>query len=136
MLSRIDFLVNSGADFAFETTLATKSYKNLVRRAQDSGYKVTLLFFYLRSEKLAIERVRYRVEEGGHNIPVPVIKRRYRNGLNNFFNIYKEIVNEWTFIETTGNSLTKIARKRSGTETIFKKLLWDELNKTHNENRT
>ncbi len=88
MLSRIEDLLNKGISFSFETTLSTKSYKNLVLKAQEKGYKVTLLYFWLQSIELAKERVKIRVLEGGHDIPKDVIERRYLRGINNLFNIY------------------------------------------------
>jgi len=68
MLHRIGELFSEGVDFAFETTLATKSYKEKVLYAQGLGYKVTLLFFWLPSVDMAIDMVQKRVESGGHNI--------------------------------------------------------------------
>ena len=83
MLERINKLIEKGKDFAFETKLATKSYKNFVIKAKENGYHVTLLFFWLRTSDLAVKRVETRVKEGGHNIPEEVIRRRYENGLKN-----------------------------------------------------
>ncbi|KIA98345.1 zeta toxin, partial [Flavobacterium sp. KMS] len=77
MLHRINELLSNNEVFAFETTLATKSYKSKVILAQEKGYKVILLFFWLQDVNLAIERVRTRVQEGGHNIENDVIRRRY-----------------------------------------------------------
>src|SRR5215217_1319523 len=65
MLGRIEELLNTGADFAIETTLATKTYVSLVKEAQKKGYTVLLLFFWLNSPDMGIERVRKRVLEGG-----------------------------------------------------------------------
>lgn len=92
MLTRIDELLNKNISFSFETTLSTKSYKNVVLKAQKKGYKVTLLYFWLQTVELAKERVRTRVQEGGHNIPSDVIERRYSRGTNNLFEIYLKIV--------------------------------------------
>jgi predicted ABC-type ATPase len=92
MLNRIEDLLNKGINFSFETTLSTKSYKNFVLKAQKLGYKVTLLYFWLQTVELAIERVKTRVLEGGHNIPVDVIGRRYLRGIDNLFDIYLNIV--------------------------------------------
>ncbi|WP_293901736.1 zeta toxin family protein [Sphingobacterium sp. UBA5670] len=76
MLERIAELMKNKADFAFETTLFTRSYKNLVIDAQKKGYSVTILYFWLDSPSLAIQRVKKRVENGGHNIPSDVIERQ------------------------------------------------------------
>lgn len=92
MLGRINELLKNKESFAFETTLSTKSYKNKVKEAQQKGYTVTLLFFWLQSIELAKERVKTRVSEGGHNIEPDVIERRYIKGIKNLFDIYLPIV--------------------------------------------
>lgn len=95
MLQRIEKLLCSGKTFAIETTLAAKSYRNLVVKAQEKGYLVILLFFWLESQETAQKRVSQRVSEGGHNIPKEVIIRRYYSGLKNLFEIFIPIVNYW-----------------------------------------
>ncbi len=84
MLNRIKYLLSKGENFAFETTLATKSYVKFIEKAKALGYYITLLFFWLSSQELAIQRVITRVKEGGHNIPEDIIRRRYVNGLKIF----------------------------------------------------
>jgi predicted ABC-type ATPase len=91
MLQRIEELIEKRTDFAFETTLSTKSFKNTIHRAKQNGYTVTLIFLWLESTELAIQRVKNRVEEGGHNIPTETIIRRYHAGLRNLFQIYFDI---------------------------------------------
>lgn len=95
MLQRIDKLLNEGVSFAIETTLATRSYQTLVKRAHERGYIVQLLFFWLKSPSVACERVEKRVIEGGHNIPVETIHQRYHLGLKNLFEIFMPIVDYW-----------------------------------------
>lgn len=92
MLERIDELLKANKSFAFETTLATKSYKHKIKIAREKGYTITLLFFWLQNIDLAKERVKIRVAEGGHNIDPEIIERRYSNGIKNLFNIYLPIV--------------------------------------------
>ena len=92
MLTRMDELLQKGETFAFETTLATKSYKQKIEWAQANGYEVTLLFFWLDSPNIAKKRVAQRVAEGGHNIPLETIERRYYNGIANLFTIYIDMV--------------------------------------------
>ena len=95
MLTKIDKLIAGKKDFAFETTLATKSYVKTIHRAKQNGYRIVLVFFWLDSVDLAIERVKTRVLDGGHNIPKPVIIRRYYSGLSNLFNLYIPICDYW-----------------------------------------
>lgn len=93
MLNRIKELLNEGINFAFETTLATRSYRNTVLSAQKKNYHVTLLFFWLKDVTMAKKRVLSRVKEGGHYIDSHVIERRYTKGIQNLFKIYLPIVN-------------------------------------------
>ena len=111
MLHRINELLNSNKNFSFETTLATKSYKNKIIEAKEKGYNVILLFFWLESYELAIERVKTRVLEGGHNIPSDVIKRRYFNGINNLFKIYLELVDQVLIFDNSEGNHILIAEK-------------------------
>lgn len=92
MLNRIKELLSENENFAFETTLSTRSYKHTVATAKEKGYRVTLLFFWLQNIELAKERVKTRVAEGGHNIEPNVIERRYIKGIKNLFDIYLPIV--------------------------------------------
>lgn len=133
MLERIKYLIEKDQNFAFETTLSTRSYKNLVIEAQNKGYNVTLIFFHLKSEDLAVKRVETRVKEGGHDITEEIIRRRYKNGLKNFFNIFKNLVNEWMFIENSGEPYTLIAQKFQGQEKIYINGLWNTLKQKYYE---
>jgi len=128
MLHRINELLSNNVDFAFETTLATKSYRSKVTIAQEKGYKVMLLFFWLQDVDLAIERVKTRVREGGHNIETDVIKRRYENGITNLFNIYLPIVDEALIFDNTGVKAELIAQKILGYDIEIKnKIKFDKL---------
>jgi len=119
MLGRIENLLNENSDFAFETTLATRSYKSTILRAQEKGYNVTLLFFWLRTVELAKERVRIRVAEGGHNIEEDVIERRYLNGIRNLFDIYLPIANETLIFDNSEGKHEFIAKKINGELSIL-----------------
>jgi len=101
MLSRIRELMKNNVDFAFETTLASKSYVKFILEAQARGYMVTLVFFWLNSPELAIERVKTRVISGGHNIPEDVIRRRYNAGINNLSRLYLPISDYWMIIDNS-----------------------------------
>lgn len=99
MLSKIKELLTQRVTFAIETTLATKTYTNYVSMAQEAGYDVVLLFFWLDSPELAKMRVATRVAEGGHNIPADVVERRYWRGLNNLFELFIPIVDVWSIYD-------------------------------------
>ena len=118
MLRRIDELLKENVDFAFETTLATKSYKNTILKAQEKGYSITLLFFWLQSVELAKRRVEKRVSEGGHHIDNDVIERRYLNGIKNLINIYLPIVDAAFVFDNSEGKKELIAEKDEELEII------------------
>ena len=109
MLERINVLVEGEKSFAIETTLSTKSYRLLVDKAHQKGFKVHLMFFWLPNPLQAVERVAVRVREGGHDIPQDVILRRYSSGIYNLFNIYMNIVDSWIVVENYNTPRTVIA---------------------------
>lgn len=99
MLERIEFLINARISFAIETTLATRSYKHLISKAKEMGFEIQLLYFWLESPEVACQRVEKRVKEGGHNIPIKVIFRRYFSGIENLFNIFIPLVDYWAIYD-------------------------------------
>jgi predicted ABC-type ATPase len=111
MLKRIGELLHSNENFAFETTLASKNYKNQIEEAKARGYNVTLLFFWLQTIDLAKQRVKARVLSGGHNIETDVIERRYVNGIKNLFDIYIPIVDVALIFDNSEERHQLIAEK-------------------------
>ena len=111
MLNRINELLSKDISFAFETTLSTRSYKNKVIEAQQKGYTVSLLFFWLQTVELAKERVRIRVSEGGHDIDQAVLERRYKKGIKNLFDIYLPIVNGALIFDNSEGKHELLAQK-------------------------
>lgn len=101
MLERIQNLISNGTDFALETTLATRTHANVIKYAQASGYKVTLVFFWLNLPSLAVERVKMRVASGGHNIEEKTIRRRYDIGIKNLFSLYIPLCEYWMIINNS-----------------------------------
>lgn len=98
-----------------------------IREAQAQGYTVHLLFFWLSSVEVAVERVRVRVLEGGHNIPEAVIRRRYELGLRYFFGRYQNTVDNWTFVDNTQGRPAKIAEYELGQTTVLNPITWHNL---------
>ena len=119
MLARMDELLQKGETFAFETTLATKSYKQKIEWAQANGYEVTLLFFWLCNVAMAKERVAQRVAEGGHNIPLETIERRYYNGITNLFAIYIDMVDICYIFDNSEGRKELIAQKKNNKDIVI-----------------
>ena len=113
--------------FAFETTLSTRSYVKFIERAKHLDYQITCLFFWLESEELAISRVETRVNDGGHFIPEEVIRRRYKSGLKNFFNLFLPKVDNWLFVNNSGDSYEVIAEGSMNEITVNNVSQWERL---------
>ncbi|MFV0536317.1 MAG: zeta toxin family protein [Dysgonomonas sp.] len=109
MLIRMNEMLTLQEDFAIETTLATKSYANFIRRAQEVGYFVTLIYFWLDSPELAVRRVEQRVRFGGHNVPEDVVRRRYYAGMKNLFSKFIPISDYWILIDNSVDPFRMIA---------------------------
>ena len=127
MLQRIDDLIARGQDFAFETTLSSKSYIQTIKKAQAQNYHVTLLYFWLNSPQLAIERVQKRVAAGGHNVPDDVVIRRYKRGLSNFLNLYVPICDYWLMVDNSVKLPEIIAKGKIECININNSKLWYQI---------
>ena len=116
MLARMRQLAERREDFAFETTLASRSFVRLLTELQREGYDVHLLFLWLRSAELAVSRITERVRQGGHEVPPEVVRRRYRAGLSNLFRLYIPLADSWQVFDNSGrDEPTEVARGRSTT---------------------
>ena len=137
MLARMDELLQKGETFAFETTLATKSYKQKIEWAQANDYEVTLLFFWLDSPNMAKKRVAQRVAEGGHSIPSETIERRYHNGITNLFAIYIDMVDICYIFDNSEGERTPIAKKyKGGKEIIYNIDLYNQMKNSYEKERS
>lgn len=135
MLMKINYLLDRYQDFGIETTLATRSLLRIIETAKSRGYEVTILYFWLNSPDLAVQRVQARVAAGGHNIPEHVVRRRYLMGVDYFFNTYMSVCNKWMLCDNSETTFSVIA-EGSGQMTYIKdnskyRLIWDL---THNKN--
>ena len=101
MLRKVQYLFDRREDFCIETTLATRALIKMVRSAQAQGYYVTVLYFWLNSPNIAIERVAKRVATGGHDIPEETIRRRYNMGLNYLFHSYMPLCDKWILADNS-----------------------------------
>ena len=134
MLTRIKELINLKVDFSFETTLSARYFVTLVKEAQQQGYFVTMVFFWLNSIDLAVQRVRMRVSEGGHNIPEETIIKRYKMGIKNLINLYIPVCDYWIVVNNSKSPFQLIAEglNNNGIE-INDQIIWDQINKQAHE---
>lgn len=129
MQARLRELASQRRDFAFETTLASRSFAPWLQELRDSGYRAHLLFLWLSSPELAISRVAARVQQGGHHVQEETVRRRYRRGLQNFFKLYQPIVDSWALFDNgSEGGRQQIASYIGGEELHISNVrLWDTI---------
>jgi len=126
-LQRLNELELGNASFALETTLAGLGYRRRISRWKEVGFRVTLFFLWLPCEDMAIERVASRVAQGGHDIPIPDIRRCYARGLKNLTNIYLPIVDDAWVLNGAITPPEVIWRRSDGNEWVSKIDSWQSI---------
>lgn len=128
MSNRVNSLLQSGVDFAVETTLSAVSYRLIVDRAHEKGYTVILIYFWLNSPELAKKRVKLRVREGGHNVPEKIIERRYHRSVVNFFHFFIDKC-DTVMIFDNSDKAPKLIMERNAeqVEKIYNPPVYDQL---------
>jgi len=127
VLSQIHEYIRLDVDFAFESTLAGKLYANLFRELKKKGYKLHLFFLWIPDADIAILRIKDRVLEGGHNVPIEDIKRRFKRSISNFFKLYLPLLDSWVLFNNAGIEPVPIAKKNNGDIDIIEKELFEKI---------
>lgn len=128
MLEEIRRLREAGASFAFETTLASRTFAPLLRELQGEEYRIYLLYFWLKDAETAIARVANRVSLGGHHVPADIVRRRYERGVRNFFTLYRPIADTWRVYDNSGGDPLPVAQRLGATpEEIFLAETWQAM---------
>jgi predicted ABC-type ATPase len=117
VLRRLDELAAARRSFAFETTLASRSFAPRIRRLIADGYECHLVFLWLPSADLAVARVKDRVRRGGHAVPEGAVRRRYRSGLLNFFGLYRPLTTTWRMYDNSAD-VPRLIAAGAGAETL------------------
>lgn len=127
MIERLRALSDSGSDFAFETTLASRTFAPFLRGCKIKGYTVNLIYFWLQTPELAVGVAR-RVASGGHSIPEEVIRRRYERGLRNLTSLYLSLCDGWMVYENSGSNLRLVAERIINQQPIiYENELWNQI---------
>jgi predicted ABC-type ATPase len=131
MLKRLDELAGAGADFAFETTLASRSFASWIAKLRrEQGYRFHLIYLWLAEPEDLVRRVARRVELGGHSVPPEVIRRRYQRGLSNFLSLYRPIADSWTLYENSSDARLVAMREVGGAEVVLDAEAWRMIEKS------
>ncbi len=128
MLKRLQALAAADVDFAFETTLAARTFARFIEGCKTRGYTISLIYLWLPSADLAVERVAKRVASGGHNIPVEVVRRRYERGLKNLVGLYLPISDGWMIFDNSAEESRLIAECIIDEQpSIYDQTIWNQI---------
>ena len=129
MLRRLKGLAQRRVDFAFETTLASRSFAPWIEGLKQDGYRFHLVFLWLPDVEMAIARVAERVRLGGHDIPQAVIRRRYEAGIRNFFQLYRPLADWWYFYDNMVSSGPRLIARGENDDriTVQDSALWNDI---------
>lgn len=131
MLKRLDELAAAGASFAFETTLASRSFApRIVRLRRERGYRFHLLYLWLPDPEESVRRVARRVALGGHHVPPDVVRRRYGRGLANFLSLNRPIADAWRLYDNSSDARLVAMRDVGGAEIVLDAEVWRMVDKT------
>ena len=130
MLSRLRQLADAGADFAFESTLASRTFVLFLNGLKARGYRVAIYYFSLSSAALAVRRVKLRVAMGGHHVSPDVVRRRFGRSMANFFDLYAPIADRWAVYDNSASpTATMVAGFDGNAVSIKMPQTWHKLQK-------
>jgi predicted ABC-type ATPase len=124
MLEQLKDLATQRKDFAFETTLAARTYAGWLESLRVIEYEVHLYYYWLDSPNLAITRVAQRVRAGGHFIPDETIRQRYSRSVRNFFDLYRPLADVWEVYDNSHGQRHLIAIGMGTEEVIGDQERW------------
>jgi predicted ABC-type ATPase len=128
MLERLVMLKTQKVDFAFESTLAARNFARFLRDCQSSGYRINLIYIWLQTPDLALERVRTRVASGGHHIPEDVVRRRYERGRINLTQLYLPLCDTWIVYDNSREAPSLVAKRPLAQQTmIYSPSIWQQI---------
>jgi predicted ABC-type ATPase len=134
MLRRIRDLARRRATFALETTLASRSFAPWIRGLIAEGYEFGLVFLWLPTAEMAVQRVEERVRRGGHSVPEATVRRRYHAGIRNFFSLYQPLAKSWRMIDNSGRVPSVVAAGDGRRASIVRdKMLWKRIKRSQSK---
>jgi len=113
VLEQIKEYLKNGIDFGFETTMSGLAYLKYFKMFKEKGYEINIFFLWIPDPKLAIARIKDRVAQGGHDISVIDIKRRFNRSIENFFKHYQLLADIWILFNNAGPKPKIIAKKQN-----------------------
>jgi predicted ABC-type ATPase len=127
LILRIRELAKKGEDFAFETTLSGKTYLSFLKKLKKKGYSIHLFFLWIPDVNLSLTRIKKRVANGGHNIPSADVRRRFHRSIDNFFTLYKPLLDSWMLFDNSRIPPYLIANMQHENLKLFDEKLYKQI---------
>lgn len=108
-LTTLKECLTGSEDLLIETTLSGRSFRRTLELARECGFQTTLILVFLNGADACVARVKERVRKGGHDVPEVDIRRRFSRSLTNFWNIYRQIADDWFLVYNSGNDFVDVA---------------------------
>ena len=132
VLSRFEQFIREKRDFCLETTLSGRTYRKHFAAARAAGYHVRLDFLLLPDVEDSIRRVADRVDQGGHNVPLEDLRRRFRVGVQNLFSIYRQVIDTWSLYDNGAHIPVPLAYGTANDLTIVAEAAFQKVAETFN----
>jgi predicted ABC-type ATPase len=129
VLEQIKEYSEAGVDFGFETTMSGVTYLKYFEMLKDKGYKMHIFFLWIPSSQLAVARVKDRVAQGGHNVPVADIRRRFERSTEKFFKQYRLLADKWILFNNAESKPMIIAKKENAHIDVINQGLYENITK-------
>lgn len=129
LLNKIDDFSSKGKDFGFETTLSGRAYVRTLKELKSNGYEIHLFFLWIPTLEMALARIQDRVKRGGHNIPEPVVKRRFYKGICHLFGLYQPLLDSWTLFDNSREEPHLVAMQNEGNLKVIDQDLFSKIKK-------
>ncbi len=109
LMRRIAAALAGQEGVVLESTLAGRTLRHVIRNARDAGFTITIVYLFLDSPDVCVQRVHERVLKGGHSVPEVDIRRRFPRSIRNFWRLYRPLADHWVLVYNSGNQPVDVA---------------------------
>jgi len=134
-LTELQKSIAKGNSFAFETTLAGKGYIKTLKQMRADHWQIIIIYLWIPNIDFSVERVKARVEQGGHDIPDSIIQRRFGKSLHNLMNEYMNLTDKTLIYDNSGVKPVLIFERMGIAENIYNRKKYEDLLRCCDERR-
>lgn len=111
--ARVASAILERKSFAVETVLSTLKYLPYVQQAQTAGYVVSMVYVAVRTPDIAVGRVAFRVQAGGHDVPTEKVRSRWVRS-HEILGAFVPQLDSLFVFDNTEETADLVARKTNG----------------------